>query len=107
MEIDKCRNADYCADDKAIEEFVYDKIFDIQYLDNNPNFNSFEDFVNKAQGYIGSFPLTFGRFTDLGFSFRKNSYIHKDNWLYGSEEESIFYNIKKDYLDTFNIPSRM
>ena len=47
MFVDRCRNADYCADEKEIEKFVHDKIFDIQYLDNKPNFDSFENFVNQ------------------------------------------------------------
>ena len=72
--VDRCKNADYCADDEDIEEFVYDKILDINYLDNKPNFDSFDKSVNQKQAYIGSFELTAGRFTDLGFSFTKNTY---------------------------------
>ena len=45
--IDRCRNANFCASDEDIEEFVYDKIFSINYLDNKPNFDSFEHFVNQ------------------------------------------------------------
>ena len=45
--IDRCRNADFCADDKDSEEFVYDKILDMQYLDNKPNFDSFDNFINQ------------------------------------------------------------
>ena len=56
----------------------------MQYLENKPNFDSFDNFVNKQQGYIGSFPLTTGTYTDVGFSFTKNYYERKDNWRYGS-----------------------
>ena len=72
--IDKCRNADYCADDKDIEEFVHDKILDVNYLDNKPNFDSFDAVIYQKQAYIGSFGLTAARFTDLGFTFTKNTY---------------------------------
>ena len=34
LTIDRCRNADYCANDDEIDEFTYDKIFDMQYIDN-------------------------------------------------------------------------
>ena len=43
---------------------------------------------------------------DLGFSFTKNIYERKDNWRYGSEEENVFYDITKDYMDKFNLPPR-
>lgn len=101
--VDRCREAEHCASEKDIEEFVHDKIFDIQYLDNKPNFDSFKNFINQQQAYIGSFPITTGGFTDLGFSFTKNTYDRKDNWIYGSSEVNEFYDVVPDYIDKFNL----
>ena len=53
--------------------------------------------------FMGSFALTPGKFYDIGARFRKNVYERKDSWLFETEEESEFYDLRKTYSDEFNI----
>ena len=102
--VERCRNSPKCASKKDIDEWIYDKLINVQYIDNLPNFVSFNESIVYEEKFLGSFPMALGQTRELVYKFRKNVYERKDNWLWASEEKDYFYDIQKlgEYL--FNLP---